>query len=189
MNYKVFTEKEINSNIGIFKQIDNSGKLPFLGPNLDKNGDLIGNAMALEVSYFSSKVSDDQYKYYEYLCSLNNNKWKEYILVITKALSVWKDDIKWLQVAEKLLEKEEDAILNEEKFLEKGAKIREHSHLPIFIKNHFPQIFEDSFELDKTYVKEILVKIKKNLITMEDKKIKLQNKLEILRKEFPFLFN
>jgi hypothetical protein len=138
---KVYSEREwriaINSNQGIFKRL-NINPNEYAGPHLTKELTITGDTLTIEGYEFGRKVNKFQRRVWEELMEQDKEKANEYLLTISNAITVWKQDIEVLKSLLDFIRMEEKEFMSDEKRVELLRR-----HLPSALERHQPDLFKE----------------------------------------------
>ena len=141
--------------------------------------------MAMEMANFENIASTEQKKFLRELG--DSTAAKEYILTVSGSIEIWKDDMKWLEIALYYLKKEENVLKKEEKSVEHSEQLNASLKLPLILKRHFPHLFE-GMELDNLYFDDLFKKIHEVEIKVGTEEHYLFEYIAAKKAEMPFLF-
>lgn len=170
----------------LFKKIDK--KSPAIGPNLTDDNKIMGDVLAVEISFFYMHSTKEQTEFYEQLQKESEQESYRYLLTITNSLDIWKQDIKQLNELLHELLKDEGEIKKEELDVSTLRKREElASRIPEVLKRHFPQVFE-KIEKDYNDMDVLINDLKDAESKVHYLEEMIKNYLAKLRKIMPFLF-
>jgi len=161
-----------------------------LGPSLTKDGTIVGDMFNMETMIFNFVAGDVpcQIELFNYL--LNNSNYvrmREYVLVITGGIEIWKKDINMLSYISKELKREEISLENEVSHLIKSVHNENHSVLTEVVKKFLPDIY--SILRSEHKVKgEVLRSIEKAVSEIGKIEEQIKKEMIFLHRDFPFLF-
>jgi hypothetical protein len=170
----------------IFKK-DWSLSSRILGPKLNSDGSLSGDADSIETYIFGSSANEYQKMFQKDLLNENPLAEKEYRFAIIGATKIWRDDIEVLLKIENYLVQEEKVLVQEEKIFEKGVNLAETAIMSDVLQRHFPTLSKD-VDYTKMTSKESLRHIVTLIKKFDHEAKSLRNKILELKQKYPFIF-
>lgn len=157
------------------------------GPHVTETGQVVGDVLSTEIDVFTDVAHPDQQKFFEELTTPNYPAAIEYVLTITGALAVWKDDIKALEFVLEVISRGEAAIRNEEHLIKEAEAIHKDTKLSEILQRHIPGISE-KIDIKMLQFDSLLNQLKTLETTLKPIEKELRVNLRQKRKELPFLF-
>mgnify|MGYP001602302754 CR=1 FL=1 len=180
-------KRSLASDQGVFRRIA-TPLAQFKGPRLRPSGEVMGDFFSTETLAFDKGASIEQREFYVALTRNNALAAMEYLLTMTGAITIWKEDMVLLQHVVDDLENEERALRDEENILiGEGARFKNASRLLEALRRHLPEVFNDS-DLDALDLGKLIQRIDEVLVRLSPRKNYLKEYLRIKRAEMPFLF-
>ena len=176
----------INSNRSLFRRI--SSNYRFAGPTLGSNGKIVGDMLVSETSFFNMHATDEQVEFFDMLNKINKIKAREYLLTIIGAIDKWREDVSILRRIIILLKEEYVSAEKRLSIIKKEEESILLKNAPEILKRHLPNIFKN-LETDFKSFDEMIIRIKEEMARFGKEVVYLENYLNSLKKEMPFLFH
>jgi hypothetical protein len=179
-------KRKLKSNSGLF-QIRRTTETARPGPHINENGRIQGGLGLMEDVFFQKICTDEQRKFHQELMQVNPIAGREFAFTIDGSVDIWKEDLKLMEFALKVLEKENSTMHYEEKLMQEANKKKITVKLPPVLKKHFPQLFND-VEFKGIGLEGLINKIKLMEEKVEAEEHYIKDYLNMIERDMPFLF-